>query len=296
MSRSRPPAAVEVTRPDKLLWPDQGITKQAYVDYLRTVADEMLPWLRDRPLTLVRAPDGVGGERYFQKAISSYAPAWIRRVRVAAPSARRDVDYVVCDDVSTLAWLGNQAALELHPAPVRVDRLDRPDVLLLDIDPPDDRFEAAVDVVLALLDVLDELRLAAGVKTTGGKGLHVVVPIERRAPGEALRDAASELTQHVERRRPGAVTSAFRKVDRRGRVMIDPSRNMPGATFIAPFSPRARPGAQVSFPVAREELRDVAPSDFTILTAPSLLDGSGPAAWRRLRTVRQRLPSELRTA
>src|SRR5204863_10053693 len=120
-----PPERIDGTRPDKLLWPEIGVTKQRYVDYLAAVASRMLPWLRERPLTLVRGPHGVGGERYFQKAASSYRPAWIRTVRIPAPSAKRDVDYLVCDDEATLAWLGNQATLEFHPAPVRADKLDR---------------------------------------------------------------------------------------------------------------------------------------------------------------------------
>jgi bifunctional non-homologous end joining protein LigD len=183
----RAPERVEVTRPDKLLWPELGITKQAYVDYLTAVSELALPWLRDRPLTLVRAPDGVGGERYFQKAASSYTPDWIPRVTIPAPSAKRDVDFLICNDAPTLAWVGNQAALELHPAPVRRDRLDRPDLLVVDIDPPDGAFEAAAEVAELVLGVLDELDIAAGVKTTGGKGLHVVAPIERRVDQAGLR-------------------------------------------------------------------------------------------------------------
>ena len=120
------PRRVEITRPDKLLWPSMGITKQAYADYLSVVADRMLPWLRDRPLSLIRAPDGVDGQRYFQKNTPAYAPSWIRTVTIPAPSAGRDVAYTVCNDAATLAWLGNQAALEFHPAPVRRDRLERP--------------------------------------------------------------------------------------------------------------------------------------------------------------------------
>jgi bifunctional non-homologous end joining protein LigD len=289
----RPPTSVDVTRPDKLLWPDDDVTKQVYVDYLAAVSEWIVPWLRGRPLTLVRAPDGVAGERYFQKAISPYAPAWIHRVTIPAPSAKRDVDYVVCDDAATLAWLGNQAALELHPAPVRADRLDRPDLLLFDIDPPEGAFDGAVDVAFATLDALDDLDLVAGIKTTGGKGLHVVVPIERRVPASELRRAASRVTDAVASRLPGVVTSAFKKADRDGRVMIDPSRNAPGATFVAPYSPRARAGAMVSFPVVRDELDGVEPSDFTVRSVPTMLDRPGPRAWAELVTLRQRLPSSL---
>ena len=291
------PRRVEVTRPDKVLWPAPGITKQAYVDYLDAVADRMLPWLRDRPLSLVRAPDGVDGQRYFQKNTPAYAPKWIRTVTIPAPSAGRDVAYTVCNDADALAWLGNQAALEFHPAPVRRDRLERPDLLVVDIDPPDDAFDAAVEVTFLVLEVLDDLRLRTLVKTTGGKGLHVVVPIVRHVPPERLRQAASRLAEIVTDRRPELVTAEFRKVKREGRVMLDPSRNGPGATLVAPYSPRARPEATVSCPVLPEELRSIAPGDFTIATVPARLDGAAVAAWSEAASgPRQRLPASLLSA
>lgn len=288
-----PPDTIEVSRPDKLLWPELGVTKRRYVDYLEAVAPHMIPWLRERPLTLVRAPDGVDGERYFQKAAPSYAPPWIRTVRIPAPSAKRDVDYVVCDHAATLAWLGNQAALEFHPAPVRADRLDRPDLLVVDIDPPEGAFDAAVEAALLVVDVLDDLGLTFGVKTTGGKGLHVVVPIERRVDQADLRAAAARLTALVAARRPDLITDEFRKAERRGRVMLDPSRNGTGATLVAPYSPRARADAAVSFPVLPEELGSVSPSNLSVATAPGLLRGPGPRRWDDLANERHRLPPAL---
>lgn len=284
---------VQVSRPDKLLWPELDITKQVYVDYLTSVSDHMLPWLRKRPLTMVRAPDGVEGERYFQKAAPTYAPSWIHTVGIPAPSAKRDIDYVVCDDLSTLAWLGNQAALEFHPAPVRVDRLDRPDLLVVDIDPPDGAFEAAVEAAFLVLEVLDDLGIPTGVKTTGGKGLHIVAPIERRHGQGELRRAAANLTEIVAARRPDLVTGEFRKADRRGRVMLDPSRNGTGATIVAPYSARARADARVSFPVIPQELGSATPDDFTIRTVPGLLDRPGPRRWMDLAGERRRLPAAL---
>ena len=197
-----PPEEIEVSRPDKLLWPSRAITKRHYVDYLDAMSERMLPWLRERPVTLIRAPDGVGGKRYFQKAVSGYAPEWIRTVRIPAPSAGRDVDFVVCDDRATLLWLGNQATLEFHPAPVRADRLDRPDLLVVDIDPPDGAFGAAVEVALLVLDVMDDLGVATGVKTTGGKGLHVVAPIERRYDADAAPGSGRATHGHRRREAP----------------------------------------------------------------------------------------------
>jgi DNA ligase D len=286
--------SVEVTNPDKLLWPEPGITKRRYVEYLEAVADLMLPWLRDRPLSLVRAPDGVEGERYFQKNTPKYAPSWITTVTIAAPSAKRDVAYTVCNDLETLRWLGNQAALEFHPAPVRRDNLERPDQLVVDIDPPDDAFDAAVEVALLVLEVTDDLGLTTLLKTTGGKGLHVLVPIQRRVSGEQLRHAANRLTDVVMDRRPDLVTAEFRKEDRRGRVMLDPSRNSTGATMVAPYSPRARGEATVSFPVVADELRSVRPGDFTVGSASGHLGRPGPGRWARVAAEPgQRLPRAL---
>ncbi|MDP9300722.1 MAG: non-homologous end-joining DNA ligase, partial [Actinomycetota bacterium] len=287
------PEEIEVSRPDKVLWPSLGVTKRMYVDYLLAVADRMVPWLERRPLTLIRAPDGVEGKRYFQKSVSKYAPSWIRTVRLPAPSAKRDVDYVVCDDAATLAWLGNQAALEFHPAPVRVDKVERPDLLVVDIDPPEGEFEAAVEVAMLVLEVLDGLGVATGVKTTGGKGLHVVAPIERRYSVSALRHAAARLTTIVAARRPELVTDEFRKVGRGGRVMLDPSRNGTGATIVAPYSPRARAEGTVSFPVTPEELTSISPGQFTLATVPELLDRPGPKRWMGLLKERRRLPADL---
>jgi DNA ligase D-like protein (predicted polymerase) len=243
---------------------------------------------------MVRAPDGVGGQRYYQKAAPTYAPSWVRTTRIPAPSAGRDVDYVVCQDLPTLLWLGNQAVLEFHPAPVRRDRLDRPDLMVVDIDPPEgDAFAMAVEVALLVLEVLDDLGLPYGVKPTGGKGLHVVVPIERRVDQHELRAAVTRLTDIVIERRPDLVTDAFRKAKRGGRVMLDPSRNGTGATIVALFSARARADATVSFPVAPEELGSVSPTDFTLRSVPSLLRRPGPKRWRALANERGRIPGEL---
>ena len=286
---------VEITNPDKVLWPALGVTKREYVAYLEDVSDLMLPWLRDRPLSLVRAPDGVEGERYFQKNTPKHAPAWIKTVTIPAPSAKRDVAYTVCNDVETLRWLGNQAALEFHPAPVRRDKLRRPDQLVVDIDPPDGAFDAAVEVALLVLDVTDDLGLTTLLKTTGGKGLHVVIPIQRHVSAGELRRAADRLTEIVMERRPDLVTAEFRKEDRRGRVMLDPSRNSTGATMVAPYSPRVRDDATVSFPVVPNELSSVDPSKFTVRTVPDLLSRFGPARWAGPDSLAQRLPRSLLT-
>jgi bifunctional non-homologous end joining protein LigD len=286
----RAPAHVEVTRPDKLLWPDAHITKQRYVDYLAAVSDLALPWLRDRPLTLVRAPDGVGGERYFQKAASSYTPAWIPRVTIPAPSAGRDVDFLVCNDRQTLAWVGNQAALELHPAPVRRDRLDRPDLLVVDIDPPDDDFDAAVEVAALVLDVLDELGISAGLKTTGGKGLHVVVPIEPLRAWDEAKEFCKAIAELLVRTFPDRFTSKMTKSTRTGRIFVDYLRNAENATAIAAYSARAKANAPVAMPIAWEQLKtDLRFAHFNVKNVPALLRRRRNDPWAALAKVRQQL-------
>ena len=244
-------------------------------------------------------PDVGAGARRRRRASGTtrrtrpkYAPSWIRTVAIQA--AKREVAYTVCNDTATLAWLGNQAALEFHPAPVRRDRLEQPDQLTVDIDPPDDAFDAAVEVALLVLEVTDDLGLTTLVKTSGGKGLHVVMPIRRHVSSEELRHAATRLTEIVQERRPDLVTAEFRKADRGGKVMLDPSRNSTGATVVAPYSPRAREDATVSFPVLPEELRSVDPGDFTVLTVPDLLDRPGPGRWAAAEAeAPQRLPRSL---
>ena len=282
-----------LSRPDKLLWPAEGVTKRRYLEYLETVSGEMLPWLRDRPLTLVRAPDGVGEHRYFQKDTPRYAPDWIRTVPIRAESAKRTVRYVLCNDRRTLAWLGNQAALEFHPSPVRVPRLDRPDLLIFDLDPPPGGYPPVVEVATLLHELLDELELPSGVKTSGSKGLHVVVPLQRRFSAEQVRSAAERLAASVVERAPDLATTEFRIADRGGRVLVDIWRNAPSQTAVAPYSPRALPEATVSFPVTWTELAEARNSDFRIHNVPGLLDLPGPDAWRRLLTERARLPSSL---
>ncbi len=236
----------------------------------------------------------MNAHRYFQKAAPTYAPEWIETVRIPAPSAGRDVDYVVCGDAATLAWLGNQAVVEFHPAPVRRDRLDRLDLVVVDIDPPERAFDAAVEVTRLVLEVLDDLGLPSGIKTTGGKGIHVVVPVQRRLDVADVRRAANALATIVASRAPALVTTAFRKADRGGRVMLDPSRNGAGATFVAPYSPRANAHGTVSFPLDASELGSADPDGFTMLTTPGLLNSLGPRRWARLaEEPRPRIPARL---
>ena len=276
---TKAPTNMEVTRPDKLLWPELGVTKRDYVAYLEAVAPHMVPWLRGRPLTVVRAPDGVEAQRYFQKAASSHMPAWIRTVRIPAPSAKRDVDYVVCDSAAALAWLGNQASLEFHPAPVRADRLDRLDLLTVDLDPPEGAFAAAAEVALVVLEVLADLGMPAGVKTTGGKGLHVV-GADRAAAGPGGHPSRGRAADR-DRRRPDA---------RRGHRRVPQGRpRRPGAA--RPLAKRRRrDGRRALLAACPARRHGVVPSHAGATRDRSRQRTSRSAPRRRSWAVRARRP------
>src|SRR5438552_9897701 len=164
---------IALSNPDKPLWPAEGFTKRDLFEYYRAVAPALLPHLRNRPLTVKRYPNGIDGETFFQKNAPKGTPEWVKRATLPAESAKRDVDYVLCNDLRTLLWLGNLASIELHPWLSRVDRLERPDWLVMDIDPLEGGFSLAVRAALAAHDVLRDHGLDGCVKTSGGKGVHV---------------------------------------------------------------------------------------------------------------------------
>lgn len=258
---------VRLSSPDKVLWPAVGATKRDLWDYLHAAADRLLPHLADRPLSFKRFPRGVAAGGFFQKDLPEHAPDAIRRWRRWASSSDREVAYALVDDVEGLAWLAQQNAIELHPGIVRVDAPDRPDRLVLDLDPGD----RDVPVGLAagwVREALGDLGLTSLVTTTGGRGLHVVVPIERRYGARLLRPLTLAIARMVADRHPDELTVEMRKAGRGGRLLVDWSRSTPGTTLIAPWSPRGSAGATVATPLDWSEVTDdLDPTRFTITTA-----------------------------
>lgn len=285
------PGGVELSNLDKVFWPDEGLTKGDLIDYFESVSNALLPAIRNRPLTVKRYPDGIKGMTFFQKNTPKYAPTWVKTITLRAESAGRDVAYTLCNDKRTLRWLANQACVELHPWLSRTDRLWRPDHLVFDLDPPEDAFERSVQVALVLKEVLDEVGLEGVPKTSGGKGVHVYVPLQRRHDYRVVRAAALAIGSRVEERLPDEATTQVRIAKRGGKVFLDPGRNAPGAHVIAPYSPRARPGATVSFPVTWRDLDSVKPGDFTIKNVPGLLEKKDP--WKELMPRPQAVPRDL---
>ena len=263
---------VTLTNLDQPLFDQSNATKRDLVEYLDGVRDRLIPVLEDRPLSVIRVHRGQ--EAFMQKNVPKYTPDWIRTVRIWAESAKRDVTYALCNDRRTLLWFANQRAVEYHPALFRADRPDRITHLVLDLDPPDGAFQMAVRVARVVREALADADLRGAVKTSGAKGVHVFVPIDD-APLEDSAAAARAIAARAERLDPELATTAFMKEDRGGKVFVDSTR-VGGATVIAAYSPRVRPGTTVSFPVRWDDLDEVSPADFTVHTALRRLGESDP--------------------
>jgi bifunctional non-homologous end joining protein LigD len=267
---------VSLTNLDQPLFDGADATKRDLVDYLDGVRDRIIPVLEDRPLSVIRVHRGQ--EAFMQKNVPKYTPEWVPTVRFWAETSKRDVTYALCNDRRTLLWFANQRAVEYHPTLVRADRPDRITHLVLDLDPPDaDAFSMAVRAARLVRHALADVGLEGVVKTSGAKGVHVFVPIDDRAPLEDTAAAARAIAARAERLDPEIATTAFMKEDRGGKVFVDSTR-VGGATVIAAYSPRVRPGAPVSFPVDWDDLDDIAPADFTVHTALRHLGDRDPWA------------------
>jgi DNA ligase D len=282
-------AGVELTHLDQPIFDGAGATKRDLVDYLDAVRDRILPALRDRPLSVIRVTHGQ--RPFMQKNVPKYTPDWVRTVPLWAEASKRTVAYALCNDRRTLLWFANQRAVEYHPTLSRVDHLDRMTHLVLDLDPPAGaRFDRVVAAAGLVRHVLAELELGGAVKTSGAKGIHVFVPIVRQVSTDDAAAATRAIARRAERLDPQLATTAFLKADRGGKVFVDSTR-AGGATVVSAYSPRARPGVPVSFPVGWDELDRVAPGDFTILTAARLLGERDP--WADAQPAPQRLPADL---
>lgn len=255
---------VELNRAGKVLFPEDGITKADLADYLVRVAPVMLPHLAGRPLSFQRFPDGVGSEGFFQKNVPDYYPDWVRRVSL--PKEGGSVGYALAENAATLAYLADQAVIAIHAGLAPVDRPRHPDRLVVDLDPPGSDFAAVIDAARTVKALLDDLAAPSFVMTTGSRGLHVVVPLDRRADFDAARDFAAKVADALASEHPDRLTDAQRKARRGDRIFLDVARNAYGQTAIAPYSPRARHGAPIAAPLDWDELgnSDLAPDRWTI--------------------------------
>jgi bifunctional non-homologous end joining protein LigD len=275
---------VRITHPEKVLFGDDGITKGELIDYCRAVAPAMLPLVTGRPLAMERFPSGIGGQGFFQQQAPKYAPDWIDRITV--PHAERgETTHLVLGHEEDLIWLANQNTITLHIWPSRVDALERPDLLVFDLDPPEAETPEAqfAHVTLAatrLRELLGELGLPVRVKTTGSRGLHVVVPLDGEATTAEADAFALDVARVAAEREPDRLTTEWLVEDREGKLLLDTARNRWAQLIAAPYTVRAKPGAPVSTPLAWEELDEpgFSPRRFTLRTVPERVTG-GSDPW-----------------
>jgi bifunctional non-homologous end joining protein LigD len=280
-----PVEPIAVTHPEKVLFPESGITKGDVCGYYADVASLMLPHVQGRPVTMERYPAGIDKKGFIQKDVSKGFPAWLQRVEVARRDERAGgvVHYPLANDARSLVWLANQNSVTPHVWTSRAPRLDHPDLCVFDLDPPEDGSDELVTAALCVRDLLAELGLPAFAKTSGSKGFHIVVPLADETDfGEAFRFSRGAGAVLV-KRRPALFTQEFIKADRGGRIFVDTGRNAPGATFAAVYAVRAKPGAPVSAPCTWAELESgaVGPQTFTLRTFAARLAEVGDL-WRAL--------------
>ncbi len=268
---------VVITNPGKVMFPQAGHTKLDIAKYYLAVAEGALRGAGDRPNVLVRYPNGVGGEFFYQKRAPDSRPPWLEVVTISFPSGRTAAE-IVPRDAAALAWMANLGCLELHPHPIRGDDLDHPDELRVDLDPgPGVAWEDVWRVALDAREALEEYGLRGWPKTSGSRGMHINIRIERRWSFDQVRRAALALAREVERRVPKLATSKWWKEERHG-VFIDYNQNAKDRTVASAWSVRPTPDARVSMPLDWEEVADCDPAAFTLITAPTRFADRGDAA------------------
>lgn len=251
---------VELTNPEKVLYPEAGFTKGQVAAYYGAVAETIIPHLRDRALTRVRHPDGVDSKGFYEKHCPGHAPDWVRTEVIEGRDSA--VEFCICDDAETLRWLAQLAAIELHPSLSRIPDLDNPDYLVFDLDPgAPATIRESSEVGLVIRDLLGQMELSTYAKTTGSKGLHVYVPLDGSQTYEQTKPFSKGLARALERSLPDQVVSKQSKEIRKGKVLVDWSQNDPGKTTVAAYSLRARDRPTVSTPVSWDEVEACAAGD-----------------------------------
>ncbi len=267
--------AVRVSSPDRVLWPEVGVTKLELARYLVTVGDAFVRATGGRPVSLERFPDGVDGERFFSKNPPKGAPAWSRSTMCTYPSGRQHPQLVI-DEIATAVWAAQMNTVTFHPWPSRATDIDLPDEMRIDLDPqPGVGFAEAVEAAHALRELLAGIGLTAWAKTSGNRGVHIFVPIVPALEFLDVRHAVIGVGRELERRLPDLVTTAWWKEERGARIFVDFNQANRDRTIAAAYSPRPLPGATVSTPVSWDRLSSVDPAQFTVRTVPAALSTDG---------------------
>jgi bifunctional non-homologous end joining protein LigD len=285
---------VRITHPDRVVYPEQAITKRELAAFYVSIADWILPHLIDRPTTLVRCPEGLSGECFYQKHTGLWAPSSLRRVKIQ--EKRKVGEYLVVDDLPGLVGLVQIGILEIHTWNSRAAHLEQPDRLVFDLDPAEDvPWPAVIAAARVVRARLEAHGLESFVKTTGGKGLHLVVPLMRGPSWDDCVDFSRSLAEELVREAPEAFVAVMSKVRRTGRIFIDYLRNQRGSTSVAAYSTRAKAEAPVSTPLSWDELRpNVESTRYTVANLPLRLASLKADPWAKYAKTRQRLPRRRR--
>jgi bifunctional non-homologous end joining protein LigD len=283
---------VQVTHPEKVLFPDDGITKGDLVAYYRTVAPRMLPLIGGRPVTMQRFPDGIGRGGFLQKQIGRHFPDWIDRVtapnrRTRQATVREEVTYPVCRHADDLAYLANQGCVTPHVWLSRTPDIHHPDQMVFDLDPASEDLGVLRLAAAALRELLGELGLASFLKSSGSRGLHVVVPLVPAAETDAVKGFSIAVAEVLAARHPDQLTAEARIANRHGRLYLDIGRNGYAQTMAAPYAVRALPGAPVSVPLDWSELDGFVPGRHTVATIAERL--AAPDPWAGMEEAATRL-------
>jgi bifunctional non-homologous end joining protein LigD len=284
--------SVRISSADKILFPDDGITKADLANYYAAVAPVMAVHTRDRPLNLWRWNRGIDNEVVIQQAIPKGAPDWVKRVTV---SRRRggEVTHAVGGEAATLVWLANQNCITPHVWTARADKPDQPDRIVFDFDPPDDSDKSHLDAIragaLAIGDLLREKGLQPYAMTSGSRGIHVVAPLRRGPDSNTVRTVAGEWAEELAARLPDQLTTSWRKEGRGGRVLVDAARNTYAQTAVAAYAVRAKPGAPVATPLFWDEIADAEPQGWTLRDVPARLEKRGDP-WEGIAKAAAQLP------
>jgi bifunctional non-homologous end joining protein LigD len=245
----------QVSNRDKVFFPSNGITKGDLIDYYIKISDVMIPHLKDRPLSMQRFPDGIGEEGFYQKELPDYFPDWIGRVEVELEEENGSQMQVVCSCEASLIYLVDKGCVTFHVWPCRSDKLEYPDKLVFDLDPPDDDFEVVREAAFAIRDLFDDIKISSYPMTTGSRGVHIVAPIDRNYTFDEVRAFAEDVVRLLSKKNSDLFTVENRKDKRKGRLYLDTMRNVYGQTSVAPYSVRPIDGAPVATPLEWSELR-----------------------------------------
>jgi bifunctional non-homologous end joining protein LigD len=262
---------VKITNRDKVYWPKEKITKGMMIDYYQSVADYILPYLKDRPESLKRNPNGIIDKGFYHKDAGTEAPPWVKSIALYSESTKKDVDYIVCNNKATLAYLNNLGCIELNPWHSTIKALDKPDYIIIDIDPSKkNNFDQVIEAALAFKEILDKAGAACYCKTSGATGIHIYVPMGRKYTYEEGRNFAEILCSLVNEQLPG-FTSMERNLQKRGdkNIYLDHLQNSRGQTIACAYSLRPHEGATVSTPLSWKEVKKgMRPAEFNIHTVP----------------------------